>query len=107
MRDLLKSSKLTWIAFSVVLLVGMVGSTLISVPSAHASPTTTPKATCIVHDVHLNGTKPATIRCAQWSTSGSTPTPYTTYDHCTAGSGAKLKITSATTGIYCFTAVDI
>jgi hypothetical protein len=71
--------------------------------TAHAA-AAAQKATCIGHDVHLQGNQHATITCWQWSTSGQTLTPKTTWDHCSAlySPTARLEIISATSGSYCF-----
>lgn len=77
------------------------GVTFASIPSAHGAPTPAPKQVCTEHDVHLHGSQPATISCGAYQSTGSSIVPETTGDHC-GGYNARLKIWSASSGIWCF-----
>lgn len=68
--------------------------------TAHAAPRAKADTTCIEHDVHLNGTNPATITCAQ-SVDSSVVSPMISWDHCSGGN-ARLYIVSSINGAWCF-----
>lgn len=70
------------------------------IPNTAFAASAPPTAQCVVHDVHLHGTQPATITCGQWN-AGSGATLDTWSDHCTSDS-ARLKIISRESGLWCF-----
>lgn len=89
------------VVFSVVALFTLTGVAFASIPSTHAAPVPASKQVCIEHDVHLHGSQPATISCGAYQSTGSNIVPNTTGDHCN-GWNARLKIWSASSGIWCF-----
>ncbi len=90
--------KVTFIAGALFVVVGVAFATT---PLAQAAPPPAPEGSCLVHDVHLHGDQPATVSCGAYQSAGSSIGPYTSVDHCT-DDNPRLKIWSATSGIWCF-----
>lgn len=97
----LRLAHLCKVVFIAGALFAVIGVAFASTPSAHAAPAPVSKGKCIVHDVHLHGNQPAVISCGAYQNAGSSIGPYTSVDHCT-GDNPRLKIWSATSGIWCF-----